>query len=219
MEKNWLIRTKSNQIRGPITKDKVLELFHNGSIKPEDEICTGNGFWFFLREEDMVKRYLLGNELQSFNPMSEAKDVLTATPEAPAPAEEEDITLVGAVNLNMLNDPPPAAPAPPVSPAAAAVAPKATEKAPAEAAPAREGTKKKIRAESRVKAQASAARRAEKPQNYLQIFFIFIFMLLLLIVYYRKTIIHSLFDGEVTVLQLLVPQAHAQEEAPEKKKS
>ena len=108
MDKNWLIRTKSNHILGPVSKEKVVELYQNGSLKPGDEVCSGNGFWFFIREEDMVARYLLGNERQSFNPLSEAKDILTAkaTPEeAPAEVTESpDITLVGNFNLDSLKE-------------------------------------------------------------------------------------------------------------------
>jgi len=70
MDKNWLIRTKSNHILGPVSKEKVLELYHNGSIKPDDEVCTGNGYWFFIREEELVEKYLLGSEIQGFNPIS-----------------------------------------------------------------------------------------------------------------------------------------------------
>ena len=54
MGKNWLIRTKSNHILGPVSKDKVVELYQNGSIKPDDEICSGNGYWFFIRESELV---------------------------------------------------------------------------------------------------------------------------------------------------------------------
>lgn len=95
MEKNWLIRTKSCHILGPVSREKVIELLQNGSIKPEDEICSGNGFWIWLREKDMVDRYLLGNEKQSFNPISEAPDVCgeianTSNP----PVFSEDITLL-----------------------------------------------------------------------------------------------------------------------------
>ena len=79
MGKNWLIRTKSNHILGPISKEKVLDLYNNGSIKPDDEVCCGNGYWFFIRETELVERYLVGNNPQSFNPVSEAKDVLTSS--------------------------------------------------------------------------------------------------------------------------------------------
>lgn len=102
MSKNWLIRTKSNHILGPISKEKVLELLQNGSIKADDEVCSGNGYWFYIREEDMVARFLLGREQQTFNPISGAKDVLTS-PVKPG-MEEDDITLVGGIDLKKLNE-------------------------------------------------------------------------------------------------------------------
>jgi hypothetical protein len=110
--KNWLIRTKSNHILGPVSKEKVIELYHNGSVRPEDEICSGNGFWFFLREKDQVEHYLLGNKKQSFNPMSEGIDVLTATSERGAQRPDDDITMVGGINLSELKDTPAAPPKP-----------------------------------------------------------------------------------------------------------
>ncbi|MBC75359.1 MAG: hypothetical protein CME64_05020 [Halobacteriovoraceae bacterium] len=76
MEKNWLIRTKNNHILGPVSKSKVKELVENGSIKADDEICSGNGFWFYVREKELLNKYLLGAEPQPFNPVSEAESVL-----------------------------------------------------------------------------------------------------------------------------------------------
>lgn len=79
MLKNWLIRTKSNHILGPISKVKTCELYKNGSIKPDDEICSGNGYWFFVKESDLIQRYLLGDEIQTFNPISEANDAMSGS--------------------------------------------------------------------------------------------------------------------------------------------
>lgn len=76
MVKNWLLRLKSKDILGPVSKNKVIELYKNGSIKPEDELCSGNGYWFYVKEKDLVNRYLMGDEIQSFNVISEAVDVL-----------------------------------------------------------------------------------------------------------------------------------------------
>ena len=105
MEKNWLIRTKSNHILGPISKEKVLELYQNGSIKADDEICSGNGYWFFVRETDLVDKYLLGSSAQSFNPMSEAKDVLTSNHDHPgSKSTKDDLTIVGGLNLNKIKE-------------------------------------------------------------------------------------------------------------------
>lgn len=78
IKRNWLIRTRDNQILGPISKKKIIELFENGSLDPNDEVCSGNGYWFFLKEKDLVDQYIYGEVVQEFNPVSEGKDVLTA---------------------------------------------------------------------------------------------------------------------------------------------
>jgi len=82
-------------------------LYQNGSIKADDEICSGNGYWFFIRELDLVNKYLMGTHSQSFNPISEAKDVLTAKEMSPDQDEvvlSDDITLVGNLNINQLRE-------------------------------------------------------------------------------------------------------------------
>ncbi len=76
--KNWLIRTKNLHILGPVSKDKVKELYLNGSIKGDDEIGSGNGYWFYVKESNLIERFLLNDEVQSFNPVREAADILTA---------------------------------------------------------------------------------------------------------------------------------------------
>ena len=76
MEKNWLIRTKNNHILGPVSKAKVKELIANGSLKGDDEICSGNGYWLFIREKDLVDKYVHGDLIQDFNPVCEASTVL-----------------------------------------------------------------------------------------------------------------------------------------------
>lgn len=78
MKREWLLRTQSNQILGPMEKAKVVELYQNGSIKGLDEVCSGNGYWFTLKEESLVEKFLLGDEEQGFNPVSEAEDVIGA---------------------------------------------------------------------------------------------------------------------------------------------
>lgn len=113
MEKNWLIRTKNNHILGPVSKAKVRELVKNGSIKGEDELCSGNGFWFFVREKDLVELYLMSDTPQPFNPVSEADTVLAGTDAALRKTKEEanqaslnqvdDITTVG-LNISDLQD-------------------------------------------------------------------------------------------------------------------
>lgn len=86
MKKEWLIRTKNNHILGPVSLKKVRELFDNGSIKADDEVSCGNGYWFFIREKELVEKYILNENKQDFNPVSEADTVLT---EKVKPIEKE----------------------------------------------------------------------------------------------------------------------------------
>ena len=92
MEKNWLIRTKSCHILGPVSREKVLELLQNGSIKPEDEVCSGNGYWIWLRETEMVERFLRAGEKQDLNPISEAPPIFGDLPVS-STEYSDDITL------------------------------------------------------------------------------------------------------------------------------
>jgi|GEM_PF-2698091 len=70
--KKWLIRTESFHLLGPISKDKLKELIQNNAISENDEICSGNGYWFHFNEKDLVERYINQDEAQSFNEVSEA---------------------------------------------------------------------------------------------------------------------------------------------------
>ena len=76
MDRNWLIRTTQFQILGPISKEKILEFYKKGALGPDDEICSGNGYWFSIKEKDLVEKYLTGDIPQSFNPISEAPTVV-----------------------------------------------------------------------------------------------------------------------------------------------
>lgn len=77
MEKHWLIRTNSNKILGPVSVDKIKELLKKEKFDLKDEICSGNGFWFWIEEKDLVEKYVYQGQRQSFNPISEARNVLT----------------------------------------------------------------------------------------------------------------------------------------------
>lgn len=76
MDRNWLIRTTQFQILGPISKEKILEFYKKGALGPDDEICSGNGYWFSIKEKDLIEKYLTGDLPQSFNPISEAPTVV-----------------------------------------------------------------------------------------------------------------------------------------------
>jgi hypothetical protein len=76
-ERNWLIRTTQNQILGPVAKAKVIEFLEKGALGLNDEVTSGNGFWFSLKEKDLVDKFLYGDVPQGYNPISESKSVLS----------------------------------------------------------------------------------------------------------------------------------------------
>jgi hypothetical protein len=78
MEKDWLIRTHFNQILGPVKKEKIKNLISEKTLVEEDEICCGNGYWFKVKERDLVQNYIYGDYIQGFDPIGEAKSVLTS---------------------------------------------------------------------------------------------------------------------------------------------
>ena len=213
MGKNWLIRTKSNHILGPISKEKVLELLQNGSIKADDEVCSGNGYWFYIREDDLVARFLLGREQQTFNPISEAKDVLTS-PVRPG-IEEEDITMVGGIDIKRLNERTPpkgtyVAPITELKPPAAPDSKKKSEIGPLGkyVAPEKELPPRPLKTKG-PKAQL-------QKQNYLQYLAILCFLILLAVLWYRKTIFRFFKVSDFSVT--LIESVHAQETVPAEKK-
>lgn len=76
-ERNWLIRTTQNQILGPVAKAKVIEFLEKGALGLNDEVTSGNGYWFSLKEKDLVEKFLYGDIPQGYNPISESKSVLS----------------------------------------------------------------------------------------------------------------------------------------------
>ncbi len=203
MEKNWLIRTKSNHILGPVSKEKVLELFKNNSIKADDELCTGNGYWFFVRESELVERYLLGKESQGFNPISEAKDVLTSTKHE-APPVEEDITLLTSLPKS----------------SAAARAELEIPATPREEALVEITTAKKKVKRNTVQPQSGQTQKNQlKKQSYLSYIGLAGLLLLVLMIYYRKSIMQKLFDDDVSLVSAVISSAYAQDDVPKEKKN
>ena len=89
MKKEWLIRTKNNHILGPVSITKVKELFEKGSIKADDEVSCGNGYWFYVREKELVDKYISNEIRQGFNPVTEADTVLAS----PAIADVEPVII------------------------------------------------------------------------------------------------------------------------------
>lgn len=77
--KSWLIRTKQRQLLGPVSKEKLISFVEKGALGPEDEVMSGNGYWFSLKEKDLLDKYVLGDIPQSFDPISEAETVLSVS--------------------------------------------------------------------------------------------------------------------------------------------
>src|SRR5690349_5462118 len=77
MDRNWLIRTSQNQILGPVAKQKLLEFIQKGALGMMDEVTSGNGYWFSLKEKELVEKYLHGDLPQGYNPISESRSVVS----------------------------------------------------------------------------------------------------------------------------------------------
>jgi hypothetical protein len=54
----WLVRTSANLVAGPYSRDQVCELIKGGQLVHQDEVCAANGFWFFLHEQEEVRKQL-----------------------------------------------------------------------------------------------------------------------------------------------------------------
>ena len=212
MEKNWLIRTKSNHILGPVSKEKVLELYSNGSIKSDDELCSGNGYWFFIREDEMVDRFLKGNEIQGFNPISEAKDVLTQSQTSHSlNFSQDENTLIGNVNISQLKKneshvekeaATPVRPGPALSQLQTEPLPK---------------KKNKLTLVDKIPS-LPREKKVHKSQNFLQYLVIVGFVILFCIVYFRKNLIKAMFSYTETAISSLIASASAQEADQQVKK-
>lgn len=234
MVKNWLIRTKSNHILGPVSKEKIIELYQNGSIRPEDEVCSGNGYWFFMREKELVESYILGTKKQSFNPISEARDVLTAdrqNTDSVMEAQTEH-TLVGKLDLSGLRETPAAAkPAPAASPAPTKdrveEKKKLTEEvikpirhktsAPPSPPPSAPGkVKKKLVVQGPIKNKIVVKER-KVSDRFVMVGTVIVLLVIAGVLYFRKRLASEYLESAI---QHLVPSAHAQELVePSKKKT
>lgn len=211
MEKNWLIRTKSNHILGPVSKEKVQELYQNGSIKPDDEICSGNGYWFFIRETELVDKYLNGTTPQSFNPISEAKDILTAPAHSVAADEppKDHMTMVGGIDFKKLQGD--------------KSNPEIHHLSKLEKAPEiqiESTQKKKLKSENPAKSSDTTPKT--KQQNWVKYLGIAIFIILFLTIYFRKSIMKSFFGDEAYYTpphSLIFSDAIAQDESLNQKKN
>ncbi len=77
IEKKWFIRTKTLEIKGSYTRDEIIVFIDDNTITNDDEICSGNGFWFKISENDLLMNYLFKNIIQEFDPSSKTKTTLS----------------------------------------------------------------------------------------------------------------------------------------------
>lgn len=54
----WLIRTSTNRISRPLTRQQVCELIEKGQLHSNDEVCHANHYWFYLNEHEEIKNQL-----------------------------------------------------------------------------------------------------------------------------------------------------------------
>lgn len=54
----WLIRTHDNKISGPLTADEVRSRVLSRSLALQDELCSSEGYWFFLHEAEELQTQL-----------------------------------------------------------------------------------------------------------------------------------------------------------------
>ncbi|MCY4644692.1 MAG: hypothetical protein OXB88_08755 [Bacteriovoracales bacterium] len=214
----WLIRTKDNEIVGPLPKEKVLALYKDKTISDNDEICMANSHWFYIHEKELLKKYLLGDKEESFESPSLSQNAHDSSdqgakfpdssdldfPETPAtyaPEESSDITLISNSILNKKEKA--SAPAPSPSPS-----PQEREKKNEPSDSTSTPIARKFKTPYPPNAQISTGRKkkAQRDDRYLMILF-FITLILLGIVI--KKYIFFL-TGQI----LLGPYSYASQSAP-----
>lgn len=50
----WLVRTASNWIAGPYSKEQVRQMILERKLSHQDEVCNANGYWIFLHEREEI---------------------------------------------------------------------------------------------------------------------------------------------------------------------
>ncbi len=58
MKALWLVRTHDNKISGPLTADEVRAQVLSRSLALQDELCSSEGYWFFLHEAEELQKQL-----------------------------------------------------------------------------------------------------------------------------------------------------------------
>lgn len=58
MKLQWLVRTHENKISGPFTADEVKARVLSRALALQDELCSSDGYWFFLHEAEELQTQL-----------------------------------------------------------------------------------------------------------------------------------------------------------------
>lgn len=81
----WIARTTEMNIVGPMTKEELVKKIAAGELIDSDEVTSGNGYWFWLKEENLLDKYIYGNEEQPFG--------YVAGDDLPSPTQKEEAIL------------------------------------------------------------------------------------------------------------------------------
>ena len=79
----WLVRTSHNVITGPHSREELCTMIQDVKLGLQDEICPGNGYWFFLHERQEVLRQL-GIEIPRSMLHDDEEDITETQTEAEA---------------------------------------------------------------------------------------------------------------------------------------
>ena len=67
----WMARKESGELIGPISKSEMIQLLQSGDLTQNDSCCSGNGYWIFIREKDLLEKFIYSDEIQGFEYDSE----------------------------------------------------------------------------------------------------------------------------------------------------
>ena len=55
--RTWLIRYPNLTFSRPISESEMLKIFTTGEMKPQNEICPSNGYWFSLQDVKEMRKH------------------------------------------------------------------------------------------------------------------------------------------------------------------
>lgn len=64
----WIIRRQDFSFSRPMSDQALISLIESGEVKPQDEVCSNDGYWFSIQEVDEVKKHFGAIRLQSMIP-------------------------------------------------------------------------------------------------------------------------------------------------------